>query len=112
MITHAGCTPGDARLAEVDNQYRAGEITLALRSRDESARFFGDFDVLEPGLAPPTSGGLNSASCRRRSWTPRCPPMRALAGGRPRRGAHGRTRASPRPSPTSPNSPPRRGSAP
>ncbi|MFJ8755143.1 SAM-dependent methyltransferase [Streptomyces sp. NPDC102441] len=53
VITHASYIPGDARLAEVDNQYKAGEITLALRSRDEVARFFGDFDVLEPGLVTP-----------------------------------------------------------
>ncbi|MEV0844516.1 SAM-dependent methyltransferase [Streptomyces sp. NPDC049954] len=50
VVTHAGYTPGDARLGEVDDQYRAGGITLALRTREEIARFFGDFEILEPGL--------------------------------------------------------------
>ncbi|MFH9491807.1 SAM-dependent methyltransferase [Streptomyces halstedii] len=53
VITHAGYIPGDDRLGEVDNQYRSGRITLALRSREDIARFFGGFDVLEPGLVRP-----------------------------------------------------------
>ncbi|MFD6153458.1 MULTISPECIES: SAM-dependent methyltransferase [unclassified Streptomyces] len=46
VVTQAGFK----RVDEADERYRAGRITLALRPREEIARFFEGFTFVEPGL--------------------------------------------------------------
>ncbi|MFJ4436798.1 SAM-dependent methyltransferase [Streptomyces sp. NPDC088923] len=53
VVTQAGFKANDARVDEADERYRAGRITLALRPREEIARFFEGFTFVEPGLVGP-----------------------------------------------------------
>ncbi|MEW2494389.1 SAM-dependent methyltransferase [Streptomyces nodosus] len=51
MMTHATAdfTPQD-KATEATEKLRSGGVTLALRSRDEFARFFDGLDLVEPGV--------------------------------------------------------------
>lgn len=53
VIAQAGFKADDVRVDEADARYRAGRITLALRPREDIARFFDGFGFVEPGLVGP-----------------------------------------------------------
>ncbi|MFI5534633.1 SAM-dependent methyltransferase [Kitasatospora sp. NPDC051853] len=51
-ITHPGADFDPAAMAAVVKAAAKGEMTLVPRTRDQVARFFGDWELIEPGVVP------------------------------------------------------------